>query len=123
MKNIRVYSLQKLIGLGQLNDLPDDVTLHTFEKLDEEHGAFMDTAAIMQHLDLVISSDTSIAHLAGGLGVPTFLMLPYTAEWRWLIDRHDSPWYPTMKLFRQKKAGEWSPMMKKILYELQNLIN
>ncbi len=123
MENVSVYSLQKLIGLDQLNDLPDDVMLHTFPEMDEHHGAFMDTAAIMKNLDLVISSDTSIAHLAGGLGVPTFLMLPYTAEWRWLIDRADSPWYPTMKLFRQQRTGEWDHVMEKVLYELQNLID
>ena len=62
---------------------------------------FLDTAAVMTQLDLVVTPDTSVAHLAGGLGVPVWLVLPYAAEWRWLIDRDDSPWYPSMRLFRQ----------------------
>ena len=69
-----------------------------------EHGAFMDTAAIMMNLDLVITSDTSVAHLAGALGVPVWVVLPFVPDWRWLLDRSDSPWYPTMRLFRQKDA-------------------
>ena len=67
----------------------------------------MDTAAIMHNLDLVISSDTSIAHLAGALGLPTWVPLPFSPDWRWLLDRSDTPWYPTMRLFRQKSTGDW----------------
>ena len=78
-------------------DLGDDV--------DTIHGPFMDTAAIMMNLDLVISSDTSVPHLAGALGVPVWLALPFVPDWRWLLDRGDSPWYPTMRLFRQKDSG------------------
>jgi ADP-heptose:LPS heptosyltransferase len=70
-------------------------------------GAFIDTAAIMPNLDLVVSTDTAIPHLAGALGVPTWLMLSHVAEWRWLRDRSDSPWYPTMRLFRQPAADDW----------------
>ena len=73
----------------------------------DEDGAFVDTAAIMQNLDLVITSDTSIAHLAGALGVPVWVVLPHAAEWRWLRQRPDSPWYPTMRLFRQLGRGDW----------------
>ncbi len=69
---------------------------------------FAETAAAVRHLDLVISVDTSVAHLAGALGRPTWLVLPYAPDWRWLLDRQDSPWYPTARLFRQKKAGDWS---------------
>src|SRR5262249_2872625 len=73
---------------------------------DTIQGSFMDTAAMMMNVDLVITSDTSIPHLAGGLGVPVWLALPFAADWRWLVDREDSPWYPTMKIFRQRKAGD-----------------
>ena len=61
----------------------------------------------MKNLDLVISADTSPAHLAGALGVPVWVALPFAPDWRWLLDREDSPWYPTMRLFRQKRRGEW----------------
>ena len=70
----------------------------------DQDGAFTDTAAIMQNLDLVVSTDTAVAHLAGALGVPVWVALPFAPDWRWLLDRADSPWYPTMRLFRQKVA-------------------
>jgi len=84
------------------------------EELDTAHGAFMDTAAIMMNLDLVITSDTSVAHLAGALGVPVWVALPFVPDWRWLLDRSDSPWYPTMRLFRQKSRGDWAGVFKEI---------
>ena len=77
------------------------------EDLDTAAGGFMDTAAIMKNVDLVISSDTAVPHLAGALGVPVWLALPYVPDWRWLLNRCDSPWYPTMRLFRQKEPGDW----------------
>jgi hypothetical protein len=92
------------------------------EELDTIHGAFMDTAAIMKNLDLVITSDTSIPHLAGALGIPVWLALPYVPDWRWLLDRTDSPWYPTMYLFRQKSPGDWSPVFQQIQSTLRQLL-
>ncbi len=83
-------------------------------EIDTEHGAFMDTAAIMMNLDLVITSDTSVAHLAGALGVPVWVALPFVPDWRWLLDRSDSPWYPTMRLFRQKRLGDWKGVFGEI---------
>jgi hypothetical protein len=79
----------------------------------------MDTAAIMQHLDLVISPDTAIAHLAGSLGVTVWLALPAVAEWRWMIDREDSPWYPTMTLFRQSSPGDWDGVFRRMAERLK----
>jgi Tfp pilus assembly protein PilF len=76
-------------------------------EIDTSNGPFMDTAAIMKNLDLVITSDTAVAHLAGALGVPVWVALPFVPDWRWLLDRSDSPWYPTMRLFRQKSPGDW----------------
>jgi tetratricopeptide (TPR) repeat protein len=84
------------------------------EDMDSSSGPFMDTAAIMMNLDLVITSDTSVAHLAGALGVPVWVALSYAADWRWFLDRTDSPWYPTMQLFRQKKAGDWAGVFEEI---------
>jgi Flp pilus assembly protein TadD len=90
--------------------------------LDTVHGAFMDTAAIMQSLDLVITSDTSVAHLAGGLGVPVWVALPFMPDWRWLLNRDDSPWYSTMRLFRQKAAGDWAGVFGEITVELKRRV-
>jgi tetratricopeptide (TPR) repeat protein len=90
------------------------------DEIDQLHGAFMDTAAIMMNLDLVISSDTSVPHLAGALGTPVWVSLPHVPDWRWLLDRDDSPWYPTMRLFRQKNLGDWAGVFEEIkvaLYE------
>jgi ADP-heptose:LPS heptosyltransferase len=89
------------------------------DELDGAHGAFMDSAAIMANLDLVITSDTSIAHLAGALGVAVWVVLPHVPEWRWLLDRSDSPWYPTMRLFRQKKAGDWKGVFEELEAAIQ----
>jgi len=75
---------------------------------------FAETAAAVCQLDLVISVDTSVAHLAGALGRPTWLLLPRAPDWRWLIEREDSPWYPTARLFRQKKAGDWSSVAREV---------
>jgi ADP-heptose:LPS heptosyltransferase len=83
-------------------------------ELDNEGGAFLDTAAAMQSLDLVITSDTSIAHLAGALGVPVWVALPLVPDWRWFRERADSPWYSSMRLFRQHAAGDWSDVFARI---------
>ena len=77
-------------------------------------GDFADTAAVIENLDLVVSVDTAVAHLAGALGRPAWLLLPYVPEWRWLLDREDSPWYPTMRLFRQHSAGDWRGVVERV---------
>ena len=83
-------------------------------RLDEDTGAFMDTAAVMKQLDLVVTVDTAIAHLAGALAVPVYVALAFVADWRWLDNRDDSPWYRTMRLFRQKERGGWSEVFSRI---------
>jgi hypothetical protein len=101
-------SLQKGLGAEQLGAAGDCFRVRDFAaELDEASGPFMDTAAIMRNLDLVITSDTVNAHLAGALGVPVWVALPFVPDWRWLLNRSDTPWYPTMRLFRQGKAGDW----------------
>src|SRR5207245_145910 len=83
-------------------------------RLDETAGAFMDTAAVLKNLDLVITGDVSIAHLAGALGVPVWVALPFVPDWRWLLDREDSPWYPTARLFRQEHFGDWPGVLRAV---------
>jgi len=87
----------------------------------KEFSTFQDTAGLMDYLDLVITVDTSVAHLSAALGKPTWVMLPYVPDFRWLLDRDDSPWYPTMKLFRQTSPGDWDSVVEKIKSELNNL--
>jgi Flp pilus assembly protein TadD len=84
------------------------------EDLDAGPHAFLDTAAILMSVDLLITCDTSVAHLAGALGVPVWVALHTTSEWRWLLGRQDSPWYPTMRLFRQQTAGDWGSVVRDI---------
>ena len=81
----------------------------------------LDDARIMRALDLVISVDTMTAHLAGALGVPTWTLLPFEADWRWMLERDDTPWYPTMRLFRQREAGNWDQVIDKVAAQLSTL--
>lgn len=117
-----LYSLQKKDGIEELNHLPSTITIISFDDLDKTQGAFMDTAALIKNLDLVISADTSIAHLAGALGVPVWLLLPYQSDARWIAGRTDSPWYPTMRIFKQKKPFEWEPVIEQVRNELNNKV-
>src|SRR4051812_24450786 len=87
--------------------------------LDETTGAFQDTAAVMKNLDLVVTSDTAIAHLAGALGVPVWVALQDVPDWRWLLDRDDSPWYPPMRLSRQSRPGQWDDVFQRIAKALR----
>lgn len=82
---------------------------------------FGDTAACIEHLDLVISVDTAVAHLAGAMGKPIWTLLPYVPDWRWMLDREDSPWYPTMRLFRQPSPGDWDSVIERVAEELKEI--
>jgi hypothetical protein len=79
---------------------------------------FTDTAALCLQMDLVITVDTSVAHLAGALGLPVWLLLQWCPDWRWLLNRDDTPWYPTMRLFRQQSRGDWEGLIERVLLEL-----
>ena len=83
---------------------------------------FTETAALVSRLDLVITVDTSVAHLAGALGLPTWILLPYTPDWRWLLDRDDSPWYPTARLFRQDETRDYASVIARVRNELVAMI-
>jgi tetratricopeptide (TPR) repeat protein len=85
-----------------------------FVDLSPELHDFASTAAVISQLDLVISVDTSVAHLAGALGKPVWVLLPFAPDWRWLLDRSDSPWYPTMTLLRQRQPGDWQPVLEDV---------
>jgi len=119
LPEVRLVSLQKSFGREQLAAVArswDVVDLG--ERLDESGGAFLDTAAVMQHLDLVVTSDTALAHLAGALAVPVWVALPTACDWRWFLDRADSPWYPTMRLFRQRRWGDWTEVFQRLAAEV-----
>ncbi len=105
---VRLISLQKGAGVEQLAEVRDAWPITDFpDALDAEGDAFVDTAAVMKNLDLVITSDTATAHLAGALGVPVWVALSFVPDWRWMLKREDSPWYPTMRLFRQAQWLQW----------------
>jgi len=109
---IRLISLQQRDGLDQLDNLPPGMTVERLGEGIDAAGAFLDTAAIMTNLDLIITSDTSTCHLAGALGRPTWVALKKVSDWRWLHDRTDSRCYPTMRLFRQQEMGDWSSVFQ-----------
>lgn len=88
-------------------------------ELGDELGDFADTAAVAMELDLVITVDTSMAHLAGALAKPVWVLLPYAPDWRWLLERSDSPWYPTARLFRQASPGDWGGVVERVKAELR----
>jgi len=123
LPNSSLYSLQKISGLEQIDDKRMQWLInYCDDTFDTNHGRFMDTAALIQNLDLIISVDTSIAHLAGALGKPTWVILPWKSDWRWLINRDDCPWYPTVRLFRKQQDDDWQAVIKEIVTMLKEYI-
>jgi len=120
IEGVRLVSVQKVGGLEQLVLAPFPVE-NLGPELDEGAAALVDTAAVIQNVDLVITNDSAVAHLAGALGVPTWVALPADPDWRWLLDRADSPWYPSLKLFRQSQRGDWAEVFTRIAAELMPL--
>jgi tetratricopeptide (TPR) repeat protein len=118
-EGVRLISLQKGEGVEQLADAPFPVE-QLGEAVDQD-AAFCDTAAVIKNLDLVITSDTAVAHLAGALGAPVWLALGLSPDWRWLLNRDDSPWYPTMRLFRQSQLGDWPGVFGRMAADLKPL--
>jgi tetratricopeptide (TPR) repeat protein len=111
-------SLQKEVRESDEHSLANTPAI---QRLGEEVGDFADTAALIENLDLVITVDTAIAHLAGALGKPVWILLPFVADWRWLRDREDNPWYPSARLFRQSSRGDWVSVIKRVVGELHRL--
>lgn len=108
---VQFYSVQKEC---RITDQPALAARKDMQFFGDELIDFSDTAALVDILDLVITVDTSVAHLAGALGKPTWVMLPFDADWRWMHDREDSIWYPSVKLFRQKKIGDWDSVVQAV---------
>ncbi|AOX16507.1 tetratricopeptide repeat protein [Kozakia baliensis] len=117
IENIRLYSLQLGEAAQQLNEAPYDIV----NVMNDIHD-MGDTAALIDNLDVVVSVDTSVAHLAGGMGKPVLLMDRINPCWRWMQARHDSPWYPNLRIIRQTRAWEWSDVVKNVARELQRRV-
>jgi len=120
---VSFYSLQKFRNYNPLMDAPEGLCLKTFgDDFDDKHGPFMDSAAIIANLDLVITVDTCIAHLAGALNKPVWMFLPYAPDCRWYLKQNKTPWYPTMKLYRQEKPKDWAHVITMVSNDLANVV-
>ncbi|HUN69070.1 MAG TPA: hypothetical protein VMU46_09745, partial [Burkholderiales bacterium] len=117
--NVRLISLMKEVPPGDEDALRANTQIRHFGRELED---FSDTAALVSLMDLVISTDTSIPHLAGALGKPVWILLQFVPDWRWLLDREDSPWYPTARLFRQTRIGDWDTVVEKVRGELCKIL-
>lgn len=115
-----LISLQKHDGREQISELPGAIDLG--DTLDSS-GAFVDTASVLANVSLLITCDTALAHLAGAMNIPTWIALAYVPDWRWGIGTESTPWYPSMRLFRQSKSGDWSSVFESIRAELQKLVS
>jgi tetratricopeptide (TPR) repeat protein len=118
-ESVQLVSLQRGPGTEQIDDVHSSFPLN--ELLDRsapDDEGIADTAAIISELDLVVTVDTAVAHIAGAMGKPVWVVLSTMVDWRWMLDRDDSPWYPTMRLFRQERRGEWEPVFARVAREL-----
>jgi FkbM family methyltransferase len=115
---VRLYSLQVGPRAADINKYAHPALIQDFS---QHLKTYADTAAVISQLDLVITVDTSVAHLAGALGKPVWVMVPYVPDWRWQMDRNDSPWYPSMRLYRQDKDGDWKPVVQRLVDDLESL--
>ena len=113
---LQYVSLQKEVRESDLPALRSNADMLNFADAQKD---FSDAAALCECMDLVISVDTSIAHLSGALGKETWILLPFSPDWRWLLDRVDSPWYPTVKLYRQERSGDWSEVLARVSADLR----
>jgi len=121
LEEVRLVSLQVGAGTEQLAQTGQRLgVIDLGGRFDPRSLA--DAAAVLPSLDLVVTVDTAMAHLAGGLGVPVWVSLPFVPEWRWLLERVDSPWYPTMRLFRQSRPGDWNEVFRRIATEVRGVV-
>jgi tetratricopeptide (TPR) repeat protein len=120
---VRFFSLQKGPGSEQLREVAGAWPVTDLgPRLDETTGSFMGTAAVLSRLDLMIAPDTAVLHLAGALAVPVWAALPFVPEWRWLLGREDTAWYPTMRLFRQPRLDDWDAVFARLAEELARVV-
>ncbi len=122
LKGVTLYNIQKMGGEEQLKQLSPDINIVSFNDLDTAHGRFMDTLGLLMNLDLVITIDTGTCHVAAALGVPTWNLLPNPADWRWMLDRNDTPWYNNMRLFKQPTPGDWQGAIAECVQALQPIL-
>jgi tetratricopeptide (TPR) repeat protein len=121
--SVRLISLQRNAGSEELAALPSGMEIETLgENFDAGADAFLDTAAVMMNLDLVVTSDTSIAHLAGALGRPVWIALRHVPDWRWMVRGEATPWYSTARVFKQARAGDWDGVFARMGAELARLV-
>lgn len=120
LENVNIYSLQWGDESKDLKKLPSNLQSRVTDLSTHMHD-FFDTAAIISHLDLIISIDTAMVHLAGAMNVPCWMLVTKVADWRWLLDREDSPWYPSMKIFRQEQAGNWEGVIQRVVDTLRTI--
>jgi len=113
-------SLQCFEGTEQIAQLSPDCRLITYENFDTEYGAFMDTAALIPNLDLIIAVDSAVANIAGALGAHTLLLLPYATDWRWIAGRTDSPWYPYHRILKQPQPFDWATVVTELTQYLES---
>ena len=118
LENVELISLHKGEGEKQINDIKFNLTT-LGDDFDVGEDSFIDTTAVMVSCDLIISSDTAIAHLAGALGKPTWVALKYIPDWRWMLEGDSNPWYPTVKLYRQRKQGDWQHVFDSMRRDLK----
>jgi tetratricopeptide (TPR) repeat protein len=122
LPQVSLISLQKGEGSEQRETVAFKSRIAQFtDPRDMGPEEFADTAALVAALDLVITSDTALAHVAGALGIPVWVILQFDSDWRWMNGREDSPWYPTMRLFRQRSAGDWAEVFKRVADELRTM--
>jgi tetratricopeptide (TPR) repeat protein len=119
LPGVRLFSLQKQGGEDDWRNTPEGMKVHSFGPEFDADIPFADTAGVMCNLDLVVTTDTSVAHLAGALGVPVWVALPYAADWRWSYSGVTTPWYPNMRLFRQAQRGQWNACFLQIKQALE----
>jgi hypothetical protein len=116
---VRLISMQHGFGCEQIAVQEPPLPIEVFEGIDRDHGALMDTAAILAQLDVLVTSDSALAHLAGALNVPTCLVLPHVCDWRWGISGDSTPWYPQMRLYRQSASGDWADVFDRVAIDLR----
>ncbi|MCK5640178.1 MAG: hypothetical protein KAJ19_05255, partial [Gammaproteobacteria bacterium] len=119
LPNTRLYSLQKGVAAADISGAANKMDIVDFSKFIED---FTDTARIIQNLDLIITVDTAVAHLAGAMGKPVWVLLPYAPDWRWGLENKNTPWYPSMQLYRQHTVTEWTDIVEEISEDLRSLL-
>jgi hypothetical protein len=123
LAGVRLISLQKNDGSGALGSASKGMVVESLgADFDAGADAFLDTAAVMMNLDLVVTSDTSIAHLAGALGRPVWVAMRHVTDWRWMVSGETTPWYPTARVFKQTTRGDWDGVFDRVASELARLV-